>query len=170
MPIILVALALAVFLSGHIVSAQLPSSYAKITDVSAPSGVKLGQSLIVSVTVSYSFNLNAGQSLFIAIRDHTENGNPFPATAISSSCSNPAGQAISVCFASISNSSCVEYCSGNFIASFTITAPNLTEVWSLFVFAQIIQINRPGPGLNSTPPVYYDVVTEDLKLVHVTIT
>lgn len=166
--IILVALGLVVFLPGH-VSAQLP--YAKITGVNAPNNVNFEQSLTVGVTVSYWFNPANGQSLFIAIRDHTENGNPFPATAISSSCSNPpAGQSVSVCFANTSNLNCVVYCSGNFIASFTLTAPNQTKTWNLCVFAQIIQIDRPGPGLNSTPPSYYNVVTEDLKVVPVTVT
>ena len=169
--ILLVALVLVVFLTGHAVLAQQPSSYTKITSVSAPSTASLGQPVTVSVTVSYSYTVGF-QMLVISIMDQTENGYLFPTTAISGSCSPnpPSVKSDSVCFANTSNSNCnvlAPTCGGgpgSFTVSFTLTAPNQAETWNLCVFSQITQINLTS----SNPPV--SVVSGDLKVVPVTVT
>ena len=52
---------------------------AEIVKTEAPGTVVAGQPLTVIVTVSYSMDLLAGQSLFVAIEDRNEIvGKPFP--------------------------------------------------------------------------------------------
>ena len=162
---VLVVLVLASFLTGHVSAQSGGQAFARITSVNAPSSVGLGQSLTVSINATYQYNSNSNQSLFIEIADSQQGANPFPATAITGSCSNPAGQPTSVCFANTTNS-CTNggsSCSGSFTTSFTLTAPNQTGIWTLYVFGQITE-----PNLNQ--PTSYNVVTQDVKIVSIAVT
>jgi hypothetical protein len=150
---------------GNVSAQSGGQAFARITGVNAPSSVNLGQSLTVSINATYQYNSNSNQSLFIEIADGPQGANPFPATAITGSCSNPAGQPTSVCFANATNW-CTDdgsSCSGFFTASFTLTAPNQTETWTFYVFGQITAHN-----LNQ--PTSYNVVTQDVKIVSITVT
>lgn len=163
---VLIVFVSAPFLTGYVSAQSGGQAFARITHVNASGSVGLGQSLSVSINATYQYNSNSNQSLFIEIADGPQGANPFPATAISGSCSNPAaGQLISVCFANTTYS-CTNgglSCSGSFTTSFTLTAPNQTETWTLYVFGQIIE-----PNLNSPPS--YNMVTQDVKIVPVTVT
>ncbi|MFI5450039.1 MAG: hypothetical protein ACHQ03_09805 [Candidatus Bathyarchaeia archaeon] len=163
---VLVVFVLATFLTGHVSAQSGGQAFARITSVNAPSSVGLGQSLTVSVNATYQYNSNSNQSLFIEIADNAQGTNPFTATAIAGSCSNPpAKQSVSVCFANTTNS-CTSgglSCSGFFTTSFTLIAPNQTETWTLYVFGQITELNL------SAPPSY-NVVTQDVKIVQIAVT
>ena len=162
---VLVVFVLATFLIGHVSAQSGGQAFARITSVNVPSSVGLGQSLTVSINATYQYNSNSNQSLFIEIANSLQGANPFPATAITGSCSNPAGQPTSVCFANTTNS-CTKggsSCSGSFATSFTLTAPNQTETWTLYVFGQITE-----PNLN--PPPSYNEVTQDVKIVPIAVT
>src|SRR5208282_2270126 len=164
-PFVLVVFVFATFLTGHVSAQSGGQAFARITSVNAPSSVGSGQSLIVSINATYQYNSNFNQSLFIEITNSTQGANPFPATAVSGSCSNPAGQSTSVCFANTTNSCTLggSSCSGSFTTSFTLTAPNQTETWNLYVFGQITE-----PNLN--PPPSYNEVTQDVKIVPIAVT
>jgi len=139
----------------------------KITNITAPTTIGVGQPLTVTVTVSYTVNGNAGQGVVIAILNRTENGKPFSATAVTpSSCSQPSSQA--VCFVDVGapspSNSVLFCCQGTSTASFTLTASNQPETLNLCVFAFVTQLNLDSPSSSPT------ILTSNFKIVPVTVT
>jgi len=161
---VLVVFVLATFLTGYASAQSGGPAFARITSVNAPSTVSSGRSLTVTVNATYQYNSNFNQSLYIEIANSSQGSNPFPATAISGSCSNPKGESNSVCLANTTKSCTSDgSCSGSFTTSFTLTAPNQTETWTLYVFGQITE-----PNLNQ--PQSYNVVTQNDQIVQVSVT
>ncbi len=131
----------------------------QVATIYAPTTVAVGQSLTVTVTVSYSVNVVAGQGLIIAILDHSVNGKPFHTTAITpGSCISPSAE--SICFPPINGSPGISH--GDFTASFTLTAPNQAETWNLYVFGMVSQLNVGSPD--------YNVVSTNFKILPVEVT
>jgi len=154
---VLVALVVGVLTSQ--VSAQEICSPAcvQVANVYAPTTVAVGQPLTVTVTVSYSVNVLAGQGLIIAILDHAENGKLFHTTAITpGSCLSPSPE--SICFPSTSPGNN----QGDYTASFTLTAPNQAGTWNLYVFGMVSQLSLGSPD--------YKVVSTNFKIVPIEVT
>ena len=110
----------------------------KITSVSAPSSIRAGQSLTVRVTVGYTLQFMAPESLVVGIREHTEIGNFYPLTAVSSNCHLSLNQQL--CFADTSGYSSwggVE----NLNVSLTLNAPNAAGSWQPTVIVDIMRID-----------------------------
>ena len=110
----------------------------KITNVSAPSSVGAGQSLTVRVTVGYALQLMTLESLVVGVREHTEIGNFYPLTVVSSNCRISLDRLL--CFADTSG-----YPSwggaGYLTVSLTLNAPNATGRWQPSVIVAIMQID-----------------------------
>lgn len=142
-------------LSSHVSAQGICSpTCVHVANVYAPATVAAGQTLTVTVTVSYAVNVVAGQGLIIAILDHTENGKPFHTTSITpGSCVSPSAE--SICFPPVNGSPGISH--GEFTASFTLTAPNQAETWNLYVFGMVSQLNFGSPD--------YTVVSTNFKTV-----
>ena len=122
---------------------------AEVVKTVAPDTVVAGQPLTVIVTVAYSMDLLAGQSLFVAIEDRNEIvGKPFPNTA--NTCPSQLYSNESICIYTPKNP---KLRTGNFTISFTLTAPNYATTWNLYVITQIIQLAF-SPGWGVTRPSY----------------
>jgi len=152
---VLVALVFGV-LTSHVSAQEICfSTCVQVANIYAPTTVVVGQTLTVTVTATY--NVAAGQGLIIAILDHTENGKPFHTTAITpGSCLSPSEE--SICFAPINPG----ISQGDFTASFTLTAPNQAETWNLYVFGMVTQLKLGSPD--------YSVVSTNFKIVPVEVT
>ena len=125
------------------------STWAEIVKIVAPDTVVAGQPLTVIVTVAYSMDLLAGQSLFVAIEDRNEIvGKPFPNTA--NTCPSQSYSNESICIYTPKNPKLE---TGNFTVSFTLNAPDYATTWNLYVITQIIQLAF-SPGWGVTRPSY----------------
>ena len=132
----------------------------KITNANAsPTSVTTGQSMTVTITVSFQYNSAMGEGLVIGLVDHTENGNVFPVTY--NSCDPKRTQ--SICFANPSSSQLPGYGGsmnmGDFTASFTLNAPSTGTY--MVAIAEIVQMNSQTQG--------FTTVTSDYKILPVTI-
>lgn len=154
---VLVAIVVGVLTSHVSAQAMCFPTCVQVANVYAPTTVAVGQTLSITVTVTYSINMGAGQGLIIAILDHAENGKPFHTTAITpGSCFSPSAE--STCFPLLSPGSS----QGDFTASFTLTAPKQAETWNLYVFGMVTQLNPGSPD--------YSVVSTNFKIVPVEVT
>jgi len=130
---------------------------AEIVKTEAPGSVVADQPLTVVVTVAYSMDLLAGQSLFVAIEDRNEIvGRPFPNTA--NTCPSQSYSNESICIYTPKNP---KLQTGNFTVSFTLNAPDYATTWNLYVITQIIQLAfSPGWGVTrASYTVLHVVVT-----------
>ncbi len=110
----------------------------KITSVSAPLSIGAGQSLTVRVTVGYTLQFMAPESLVVGIREQTETGNFYPLTAVSSNCRIFLNQQL--CLADTSGYSRwggVE----DLNVSLTLNAPNAAGSWQPSVIVAIMRID-----------------------------
>jgi ribosomal protein L40E len=129
-----------VALVPHTISAEASSVHIK--SIIAPKTIAAGQSLSVTVVVTYNVGLVGQEALFgtrlvIAILDQYPNGKLLPATGLADRC---ALKGLSICI--------VNYppFSGDFNSSFTLTATNQTGKWYLWVSAMV----ETQPSPNST--------------------
>jgi len=143
---------------GAIVCNPGPGEYVKISGVNAPPSVGTGQPITVSITVSYEFTQAlSSEFLIVAIRPHTETGNPYP-TLGSTNCypasESPFPSSESIC---IADTTAPFFTPSVVTVSFTLTAPSTPQTWRPTVLA-IIAVTNAGSYL-ATQETAYRVIT-----------
>ena len=134
---------------------------ARITNLIAPSAVRVGQLFTVSVTVMYYIQLpqtDYTQNLLVDIED--KSGSLLPVTA--SSCPGARWPLQSSCTYLPSP---FDIMPGTFVASFTLTAPSFVTAWNLWARAEVVQANPFG-----APPQFSQVGNHTVRQFQVQVT
>ena len=120
----------------------------EITNINAPSSVRSGQPVTISVTISYDLmQALLGENLFVALLPQAANSAPYPITSVSNNC-EAIGNA-SLCIAQTGQEQTLT--SSVITVSFTLTSPRTTETWQPGAYAIITISNQDGSGY--TPEV-----------------
>jgi hypothetical protein len=141
--------------------------FANVTQVSVPELVVASQPAPVTVTASFSINVDGGQSVVISIVDQST-GKLLPTTAPpTNSCYAETSMSMCTVPTTANSGGCIVPSCGSYTTTFALTAPNQADIggqtWNLIVTASVVVLN---PSLTSG----YSVVNFNSKTVLIVVT